>query len=71
MEIGRLVIECLGDLLMYDIEGAEPDMEQVTLPPPLLDDVFHVAMDECNPEALKIISDAGVVMLHDFLTMED
>jgi hypothetical protein len=71
LETGRLVIERLGDLSTYDIEGAEPDMEQVTLSPPLPGDAFYVATDERDPEALKIISNAGAVMLPDLLTMED
>jgi hypothetical protein len=71
LQNGRSVLERLGDLSTYELAGAEPDLEQVTLPPPLPDDRFYVATDERSPEGLQAIRDAGAVLLSDLLTMED
>jgi len=71
LKIGRDLLTGLSDISTYDLEGAKPDMEQVTLPPPLRDDKFYVATDERDPEALKMISDAGAIFLSDLLTIGD
>jgi hypothetical protein len=71
LERGRTIIAHLDHPVTYDLEGAEPDMEQVTVPPPMSGDPFYVATDERDPEALKVITDAGAVLLSDLLTMED
>ena len=71
LQAGRTVLARLTNLSTYEIEGAEPDMDQITLLPPLPEDYFYVATDERNSEALKVITDAGAVMLSDLLTMED
>ena len=71
LERGRTIIADLDHPRTYDFEGAEPDMEQVTVPPPMSGDPFYVATDERDPEALKVITDAGAVLLSDLLTMED
>jgi hypothetical protein len=71
LEIGRSVVEHLGNLTTYDIENVEPDMEQIAFPPPLPDDRFYVATDERDPDALRVISDAGGVFLTELLEMED
>ena len=68
---GRTVLAQLSDPATYDFEGAEPDMEQVTLLPPMPGDPFYVATDERDPAALNVITDAGAVLLSDLLTMED
>jgi hypothetical protein len=46
-------------------------MEQIAFPPPLPDDRFYVATDERDPDALRVISDAGGVFLTELLEMED
>ena len=71
LRAGRSVLEHLSDISTHDLEGAEPDLEQVTLPPPLPNDRFYVATDERSPEGLQAIRDAGAVLLSDLLTMED
>ena len=71
LQTGRSVLEHLSNISTYDLEGAQPDLEQVTLPPPLPDDRFFVATDERSPEALQVIHDAGAVILTDLLTLED
>lgn len=71
LEYGRSVLEHLSDLSTYDLEGAKPDLEQLTLSPPLPDDRFYVATDERSPEGLQAISDGGAVLLSDLLTQED
>jgi hypothetical protein len=71
LEKGREAIANLTNITTYDFEGAEPDMEQITLPPPLPGDAFYVATDERDPDARQVISDAGAVMISDLLTMED
>ncbi len=71
LEIGRSILEHLENVTTYDIEGVEPDMEQTAFPPPLPDDRFYVATDERDPDALRVISDAGGVFLTDLLEMED
>ncbi|SRR6266849_3290202 len=69
--IGRSVLEHLENVTTYDIEDVEPDMNQIAFPPPLPDDRFYVATDERNPDAVRVISDAGGVFLSDLLEMED
>jgi hypothetical protein len=71
LEIGRSVLEHLENVTTYDIGDVEPDMEQVSFPPPLPDDHFYVATDERNTDALRVINDAGGVFLTDLLEMED
>jgi hypothetical protein len=71
LQRGRAILEQLKDLSTYDIEGAKPDTEQITVPPPLPNDFFYVATDERDPEAVKVISNAGAIMLSDLLTMDD
>jgi len=71
LEIGRGVLTSLGNISTYALEGAKPDMEQITLPPPLRDDMFYVATDERDPEALKVISDTGAIFFSALLTNED
>ncbi|KAH9954442.1 hypothetical protein BC827DRAFT_1143894 [Russula dissimulans] len=71
LKIGRDVLIRLSNISTYALEGAKPDTEQVTLPPPLPADKFYVATDERDPEALKTISDAGAIFLSDLLTIED
>jgi hypothetical protein len=71
LEIGRSVLEHLENVTTYDIEDVQPDMEQIAFPPPLPDDRFYVATDERDPDALRVISDAGGVFLTDLLEMED
>ena len=71
LEAGRAVLENLGNITTYDIGSVEPNMEQVTLPPPLPDDRFYISTDERDPEALQVIRDAGGVFLSDLLEIED
>jgi len=71
LEAGRQVLTHLDNVTTYDIEDVEPDMDQTSSPPPLEDDRFFVATDERDPDALRVISDAGGVFLSDLLQMED
>ena len=71
LEIGRSVLAHLENVTTFDIEDVEPDMEQIEFPPPLPDDRFYVSTDERDPDALRVISDAGGVFLTDLLEMED
>jgi hypothetical protein len=71
LESGREILEHLSNLATYELHGTKPDLEQITLPPPLPDDYFYVATDERDPEALEVIRDAGAVLMMDLLTMED
>jgi len=71
LQSGREILEHLSNLATYDLQGIKPDLEQITLPPPLPDDHFYVATDERSPEGLKTIRDAGAVLMIDLLTMED
>jgi hypothetical protein len=71
LQSGREILEHLSNLATYDLLGTKPNLEQITLPPPLPDDPFYVATDERSPEALKTIRDAGAVLLMDLLTLED
>jgi len=68
---GRLILEGLRNIATYDIEGVEPNLEQITLPPPLENDRFFVATDEPDPNTRQVIRGAGGVLLSDLLTMED
>jgi hypothetical protein len=68
---GRLILEGLRNVTTYDIEGVEPNLEQITLPPPLENDRFFVVTDEPDPIARRVIRDAGGVLLSDLLTKED
>ena len=71
LETGRSMLERLENVTTNDIEGVVPNMEQITFPPPLPDDRFYIATDERDPDALRVISDAGGVFLNDLLEMED
>lgn len=71
LEIGRSILGHLENVTTSDIENVEPDLEQITFPPPLPDDRFYVATDERDPDALRVISDAGGVFLTELLEMED
>ena len=71
LQTGRSLLEHLSNISTYDLAGARPDFEQVTLPPPLPDDRFFVATDESSAEGLQTIGDAGAVVLADLLTMQD
>ena len=73
IKAGRAVLEDMqeGNITTYDIGDVEPDLEQTTLPPPLPDDRFYIATDERDPDALRLIHDAGGVLLSDLLLMED
>ena len=71
LEIGRSVLGHLVNITTYDIESTKPDIEQISLPPPLPDDRFYVATDERDPDALRVIRDAGGVFLNELLEMED
>lgn len=71
LESGREILEHISNLATYDLHGTKPDLEQITLSPPLPDDYFYVATDERGPEALETIRDAGAVLMMDLLTMED
>lgn len=79
MHAGRLILlEHLAaeNVTTFDSEDVEPstsNMEQpeIIYPPPLPDDRFYVATDERDPDALRVISDAGGVFLTELLEMED
>ena len=71
LKIGRSVLEHLENVTTFDIENVERDMEQIMFPPPLPDDRFYVATDERNPDALRVISNAGGVFLNELLEIED
>ncbi|KAH9058115.1 hypothetical protein EDB87DRAFT_952861 [Lactarius vividus] len=74
LQTGRFLLADLhdhGHQTTCIIEGAQPDPEQATLPPPLAEDPFFVATDERDPEALRKIAGAGAVLVSDLLTMED
>ena len=71
LETGRVILEHLSNLATYDLHGTRPDLEQITLSPPLPDDYFYVATDERSAEGLEAIRDAGAVLMVDLLTMED
>lgn len=71
LQSGREILEHLSNLATYDLQGTKPDLEQITLPPPLPDDPFYVATDERSPEGLKVIREAGAVLMMDLITMED
>jgi hypothetical protein len=74
LKAGRAVLEDIhekGNITTYDIGDVEPDLEQTTLAPPLPDDRFYISTDERDPDALRMIRDAGGVFLADLLEMED
>jgi hypothetical protein len=71
LEIGRSVLGHLGNLTTCDIKNVQPDMEQTAFPPPLPGDRFYVATDERDPDAVRVIKDAGGVFLNELLEMED
>ncbi|KAH8991482.1 hypothetical protein EDB86DRAFT_3046284 [Lactarius hatsudake] len=74
LEAGRAVLAELHYSRKWttcDIEGAQPDPEQVTLPPPRAGDPFFIATDERDPDALRTIAAAGAVFMSDLLTMDD
>ncbi|KAH9952603.1 hypothetical protein BC827DRAFT_1274389 [Russula dissimulans] len=68
---GRELLTGLSNISAYPLEDTKPDMEQVTLPPPLPDDKFYVATDERDPEALKAISEGGAIFFSDLITIDD
>ncbi|KAH9032232.1 hypothetical protein EDB85DRAFT_1890725 [Lactarius pseudohatsudake] len=56
LQTGRFLLADLhdhGHQTMCDIEGAQPDPEQATLPLPHAEDPFFVATDERDPEARR------------------
>ena len=71
LESGRSVLSHLKNVTTYDIENVEPDLWQMLSPPPLPNDRFFVATDERDPDALRVIRDAGGLFLSELLTMED
>jgi len=71
LEMGRNILEQLGDTRTYDIEGVEPNPELSALSPPLPNDRFYVATDERDPDAVEVIRKEGGVFLSDLLTMND
>jgi hypothetical protein len=60
-----------GNLTTYDLDGAQPDLEQVTLPPPRSDDPFFVATDERDPDARRKIAAVGAIFMDDLLRIDD
>jgi len=71
LSIGRDLLTHLTNISAYELENIKPDMDQIKVPPPLPDDKFYVATDESDPEALKVISEAGAVFFSDLITIED
>jgi len=71
LQAGRSVLEHLGELTTYDLDGVAPDLEQTALALPLPDDLFYVATDERDPNARQAIAEGGAVFISDLLTMED
>jgi len=71
LSIGRDLLTNLTEISTYQLEDTKPDMEQIRVPPPLPDDKFYVATDERDPEALKVISEAGAIFFSDLITIED
>ena len=71
LEVGRSVLEHLGNVTTYDIEDVEPDVDLTTLPPPLLNDRFYIATDERDPDVLRVFSEAGGVFFTELLELED
>jgi hypothetical protein len=68
---GREILEQLGNVTVYDIEGVEPNPDLSVLSPPLANDRFYIATDERDPEAVEVIRREGGVFLSDLLTIED
>ncbi|KAH9178702.1 hypothetical protein EDB89DRAFT_2063636 [Lactarius sanguifluus] len=58
-------------LRTYDLDGAQPNLEQATLPPPRVEDPFFVATDERDPDARRKIAAAGALFMSDLITMDD
>ncbi|KAF8274078.1 hypothetical protein EI94DRAFT_1776054 [Lactarius quietus] len=71
MRRGDFDLHLHGNLITYDLDGAQPNLEQATLLPPHSDDPFFVATDERDPDARRKIADAGAVFISDLLTMDD
>jgi hypothetical protein len=71
LDMGRGILENLGNLTAYDIQGVEPNPELSVLDPPRPGDRFYIATDERDPEAVEMIRKKGGVFLSDLLTMED
>jgi hypothetical protein len=71
LQAGRSVLENLGNLTTYDLDGVTPDLDLIKLPLPLPDDPFYIATDERDPSAREVIADAGAVFISDLLTLED
>lgn len=60
-----------GHLTTYDLDGAQPDLAQVTLLSPRSGDPFFVATDERDPDARRKITAAGAIFVSDLLTPDD
>jgi len=71
LERGRVALTHLSNLSTYDLAGVKPNLEQITVPPPLAGDHFYIATDARDPDELRIVADAGAVFLWDLLTIED
>jgi hypothetical protein len=71
LRAGRCVLEDLGELTTYDLDGVKPDLDQTTLVGPLSDDPFYVATDERDPTSRQVIADGGAIFITDLLTLED
>jgi hypothetical protein len=71
LRAGRSVLENLGELRTYDLDGVKPDLDQATLIGPASDDPFYVATDERDPTSRQVIADGGAIFITDLLTMDD
>ena len=74
LQSGRAIlldVQFLGHLETYDLDGAQPDPEQITMEPPRAEDPFFVATDERDPDARRKIAGTGALFLSDLLTMDD
>ena len=71
LQSGVATLVDLHHLTTYDLDGAQPDLEQVTLPSPRSYDPFFVATDERDPDARRKIAAAGAVFMSDLLTLDD
>ena len=71
LQSGVATLVDLHHLTTYDLDGAQPDLEQVALPSPRSDDPFFVATDERDPDARRKIAAAGAVFMSDLLTLDD
>jgi hypothetical protein len=74
LQSGRAILldmQFFGHLTTYDLDDAQPDLEQIAMKPPRADDPFFVATDERDPDARRKIAAAGALFLSDLLTMDD